>query len=56
MSINWCNVYFHFVIVSETAVQVFRIDFLRTVDLTVWTLGFYVSKSFESRCENPFSL
>ena len=36
MPIYWCNVYFHFVIVSETAVQVFRNDFLRTVDLTVW--------------------
>ena len=35
MSIYKCNVYFHFVIVPETAVQVFRNDFLRTVDLSV---------------------
>ena len=35
MPIYKCNVYFHFVIVSETAVHVFRSDFLRTVDLTV---------------------
>ena len=35
MPIYYSHVYFHFVIVSETAVLVFRNEFLRTVDLTV---------------------
>ena len=36
MHIYQWHVYFHFVIVSETAVLVFRNEFLRKVDLTVW--------------------
>ena len=36
MPIYKWHVYFHFVIVSETAVLVFRNEFLRTVGLSVW--------------------
>ena len=36
MPIYEWHVYFHFVVVSETAVLVFRNELLRTVDLTVW--------------------
>ena len=38
--------YFHFVIISETAVHVCRIACARTVDITVWYMQYEMICSF----------
>ena len=47
MPILWWHVYFYFIIVSETAVLVFRNEFLRTVDLTVCIMPWLIRTVWE---------